>query len=211
MYSRHRAGFTLVELMVVIGILSLLVTVLAVSVTHHFAKANADLDRVNLGKLYASLQSTAADTGQKKRFNQKENRYKAGREFFEVCFRNGSFSGEELDNVVSLGGPDSTAGRAGLGKDFSLAEDACSFTAPKMGEFQQLMQSRERKVLFCFNSRNWNNYNSLGYGTLVAWSDGEIAYLTHSDIAERYDISEDEWNDPGRLIGKKAPFDKTYE
>ncbi|MCA8911801.1 MAG: prepilin-type N-terminal cleavage/methylation domain-containing protein [Planctomycetes bacterium] len=211
MLSRHRAGFTLVELMVVIGILGLLVTVLAVAVTRHFTKAHADLDRVNMGKLHSALQSAVTDPGFKKRFSSNDNKDKAGREFFEVLFQTGALGGEDLDNVISLGGGDAMADRANLGKEFKLDASSCSITAPRMGEFQQLLQARERKVLFCFNSRNWHNYDSLSYGTLVAWSDGEVEYLTYEDVKERYDISEEEWNDPGELIGKKAPFDKTYE
>ena len=48
-------------------------------------------------------------------------------------------------------------------------------------------------------------------GVVELSNDGEVEYLTYEDVKERYDISEEEWNDPGELIGKKAPFDKTYE
>ncbi|MCB9895028.1 MAG: type II secretion system protein [Planctomycetes bacterium] len=211
MHSRARAGFTLVELMVVIGILGLLVTVLAFSVTRHFTKTHADLDKVNMSKLYSSLQTLANDGTFTKRANQKDNKDKSGHEFFEVCFRHKLLDADQLDEIVSLGGPNTPADRASYGDKFELDPSNCSFTAPKMGEFKQLLQSKERTVLFAFNSRNWHNYDSIDYGILVAWSDGQFEYLTAADAAEKYEISPEEWADPAALFGKKKPFDHTYE
>lgn len=212
MLSRSRAGFTLIELMVVIAILGLLVSVLAVAVSRHMIKANADLDKVNMGKLYSAMQEVLTNPSVKSRFNRGENADKSGREFFEACFQNDVLGPEQLTAVVSLGGPDSPADRASVGRDFELPENACSFTAPKMGKLREVLNAKERSVLFTFNSDNWGNYESISYGALVAWSDGEVTYITFDDVADRYDISEEEWENPKEhLFGKKAPFKNTLE
>lgn len=211
MFPRARAGFTLVELMVVIAILGLLVSVLAFAVTRHFTKANADLDKVNMNKLYSALQQAGTDASMNRHFNNPTNADKAGRDFFEVCFQRGVFGSEDVSSVVSLGGPDSRAERSSVGPKMELEASACSFTAPKLGQLRQVLQSKERTVVLCFNSRNWNNYDSISYGALVAWSDGEIDYLTEQDAAEKYDITAEEWANPKELFGKKKPFVHTHE
>lgn len=212
MHSRFRAGFTLIELMVVIAILGLLVSVLAVAVSRHMVKANADLDKVNMGKLYSAVQQAVLDPATRSRLNRTDNAERSGRLFFESCFRHDILGPEQLGAVVSLGGPDSTADRATLGKGFELPTNACSYTAPAMGKLREVLNGRERSVLFTFNAANWHNYESISYGTLVAWSDGEVTYLTFEDVAERYKITEEEWENPGEhLFGKKAPFKHTLE
>lgn len=211
MFSRARAGFTLVELMVVIAILGLLVSVLAFAVTRHFTKANADLDKVNMHKLFDALQQAGTNPALTKRLNDKDSRDKSGREFFEFLFQSGVLDGNDLNTVVSLGGGDSPAERDSVGKEMKLDAGACSFTAPKVGEFRQLLTGKERTVVFTFNSRNAHNYDSIGYGMLVAWSDGAVDYLTEEEAAEKYQISAAEWADPTQLYGKKKPFDHTFE
>jgi hypothetical protein len=162
-------------------------------------------------KLFDALQQAGTNPSFTKRLNDKANRDKSGREFFEYCFQSGLLDGNDLKSVVSLGGPDAAAAREAVGREMKLDAASCSFTAPKLGEFRQLLTGKERTVLFTFNSRNARNYDSIGYGMLVAWSDGEVDYLTEQDAAEKYQISAEEWADPGRLYGKKKPFEHTFE
>jgi hypothetical protein len=163
-------------------------------------------------KLLGNMQGATADPASKSRFASPEYADKSGREFFEACFRTGILGPEDLGTVVCLGGADSPADRAGIGRGFELPAGSCSYTAPKMGELRKLMNGKERTVLFTFNSANWGSYDSIGYGALVAWSDGAVEYLTLETAAERYEITEAEWADPGQhLFGRKAPFKHTFE
>lgn len=69
----------------------------------------------------------------------------------------------------------------------------------------------ERCILLTFNARNWNNYPE--EGVIVLWSDGVVGeWLTFDEASENYGITAEEWADPaGKLFGKKAPFQHTYE
>ena len=178
---------------------------------HSASKANADLDKVSMNKLYSAIQTVANDGSFARKASDKAYRDKSGREFFETCFRTKLLDREQLKQVISLGGPDAVASHSELDKDFMLESSACSFTAPKMGELKQLLLAKERTVLFSFNSRNARNYDSIGYGMLVAWSDGEIEYMTPEYAAEKYEITEEEWENPSQLFGKKKPFKHTFE
>jgi len=88
----------------------------------------------------------------------------------------------------------------------------CSFTAPAATDLDALLApSTGRSVLACFNSRNWNNRPELG--VLVIWNDSELSeWLTFEQASADWGITEQEWADPaGKLFGKKAPFQHTYE
>jgi hypothetical protein len=95
----------------------------------------------------------------------------------------------------------------------AIEQPWCSYTAPRIGELKQLLlkKGKDRVVLFAFNSRNWDNYATAG--VLIFWSDAEMAtYVTRDEAHEEFGITAEEWADPaGKLFGKKAPFQFTYE
>ncbi|MBX3461371.1 MAG: type II secretion system protein [Planctomycetes bacterium] len=205
-------GFTLVELMIVIAILGLLAAVLTVAVTRHMKKASADMDAINLGQLHSAMQSAANDANHSRKLNAADSKDKSGRAFWYAVFKGKILDESMLTKLVSMGGPDDAVAKHEFASMTELPEQSCSLTAPRMGEFKQLLGGRERVVLFTFNSRNWHNYESLDRGTLTAWSDGEVAeYWPLERINEVAQVSPDEWNDPKQMFGTKKPFHKTYE
>jgi hypothetical protein len=136
----------------------------------------------------------------------------SGTRFWTVCFRESLLEdvlAGRLCSKASVEDSPATASEIASGD----AEDWCSFTAPRLGELKELLSRKgsDRVVLITFNSRNWRNYPA--HGVLVMWSDSECpCYMTSEEANQGFGITPEEWADPaGKLFGKKAPFQHTYE
>ncbi|MCG3184231.1 MAG: hypothetical protein ICCCNLDF_02344 [Planctomycetes bacterium] len=138
----------------------------------------------------------------------------AGQEFWELLIRERAVDEYLLSKLASL---KSTTDRRPERDDFLSGTEPsdpwCSFTAPRMGQLAELKKrtGEDHVVLVTFNSRNWNNYP--GRGVIVLWSDRKVGEFLDFETAEDdYGITAEEWADPaGKLFGKKAPFQFTYE
>ncbi len=209
-----RSGFTLVELMVVIGILGLLVGILAVAVIPKLTEAKNKLEIKQLGDIKTAFDNISIDkskAGQLQKAPLKEAR---GRKFFEVAFKKKLLNDDLVGKIVSLNSGDTSADKAFItDENMELGELNCSYTAPIGGELLVLMKKtgKLRKVLITFNARNWLNYAD--HGTIIQFSDGETAdYMNKDTAATEYQIDADTWDtNPADIIGNKPPFDKTYE
>jgi hypothetical protein len=137
-----------------------------------------------------------------------------GEKFYEAAFKARLLDDTLLGKLVSKNSTtDSTADKIWIDTAEPLPEHSCSFTAPRADMLLEVLKLKgeQRCVVFCFNSRNWRNYPD--HGVLVHFSDADIAeYMTFEDAHDNWGITEEEWDDPaGRLFGKKAPFQHTYE
>jgi prepilin-type N-terminal cleavage/methylation domain-containing protein len=216
--TRSRKGFTLVELMVVIGILGVLVGILAVAVIPRLLSAQSQLEIKQVGDIMSGLQNIQADQNRRRRLTQNAQvRETQGYKFFGAAFKVGLLEPDLVSRVVSLNsaGGDSQADRRFLTDDnVEFLPSNCSYTAPKALELARVMTAsgENRKVVLSFNSRNWNNY--VKDGVLVMWSDNQVAeYWKFEDIDQSvYSLDRNLWtNRPEDLIGKVAPFDATFE
>ncbi|MBK9973668.1 MAG: prepilin-type N-terminal cleavage/methylation domain-containing protein [Planctomycetes bacterium] len=214
MHSKHNRGFTLVELMVVIAILGLLVSVLAFTVVHQYAKSKADLEKIAMKDIVSGINQMTIDQRAGAILRAEPNRNAGGREFFKAAFKSKLLDESLLKKIVSQSGNDFAADALPSEGAELLAEN-CSFTAPKMGELREVMGlgGKKRVVLLSHNGRNWRNYESLGYGPLVIFSDGDMAqYLDPQTAQAEMKLSSADWEDPSaNLFGRKQPFQRTYE
>ena len=157
------------------------------------------------------MRKAAVDPGTAEVLEGPELRDTKGRAFWqELCRRPEPFD-SSVYKLVSLAGADEKAdGDLLRSRKIDLMPENCSFTGPRAGELPELVKFT-RCVLVTFNSRNWNNYPEKG--VIVIWSDQEKAeWLEFDDAADDWGITAEEWADPaGKLFGKKAPFQHTYD
>ncbi len=191
----------------------LLVGVLAVAAIPKLTDAKSKLELKQLGDLKAGMQQISVDGAKLNKLKGKDLSSAAGRDFYEAAFKAKLLDDRLLNRMCTLNGTDTPADPGFLSSDGSLPATSCSYTAPRGGELLSVMSRRAhmRTVLITFNSRNWNNYPN--DGVPVVWSNADApAFMTFEEAENDWGITRAEWDDPaGKLFGKKAPFDHTYE
>jgi len=212
--TRSKKGFTLVELMVVIGILGLLVGILAVAVLPQLNKAQAQMELKQMGDLFAAVQSIAANNDAKKKLSGKAFKDTQGRSFWEACFKNKVLETDMLRKVVSLQTKMDIAADPKIADgEGDFLQTNCSYTSPKGDQLLTVLNLRGKNkcVALSFDSRNW--LNAPNNGVLVAWTDGDQSVYIDAATAEtEYQIIKNEWESPGEnIIGRKGPWSKTFE
>lgn len=208
-------GFTLVELMVVIGILGLLVGILAVAVIPKLAKASADLEKKQVGDLMSALQQINIDNSNKAKLQKAPLKDARGHMFYAHCIRQKLLGADIVNKLVSLS---SDAGDS-KASDFSADSDpttfpasGCSYTSPKGSDLQAAMkaQGKEKCIVLTFDSRNWANYDE---GVIVYWSGGDQAeYMSADQAKAEFDIDPTTFKtNPKDILGNRRPFNRTFE
>lgn len=210
MFRRTKHGFTLVELMVVIAILGLLVSVLAFAVGRHYIKAQADLEKVQLKDISNGLNQALIDRRHNATLRAADKKDHAGRAFWQDCFDHGLLDGGLRKALVSQHSGDVVAPEG-----TPLEAGNCSYTGPRLGDLRDVLAARgaKRCIVMTHNTNNWENYESVGYGAIVLWSDSEVADYMNAEQAEaEHGITAEEWAAPAEhLFGRKGPFQRTFE
>lgn len=171
-----------------------------------------EMEQKMLGDLNSGLEEALASS--KFRPLSKKHPELAGQEFWGLLIRDRLVDDQLLSKLASLNSKtDLKPERGAFLMGTEPADPWCSFTAPRMGQLAELKKrtGEDHVVLVTFNSRNWNNYP--GRGVIVLWSDRKVGEFLDFETAEDdYGITAEEWADPaGKLFGKKAPFQFTYE
>ncbi|MHC4839372.1 MAG: type II secretion system protein [Planctomycetota bacterium] len=212
MSIRSYQGFTLVELMVVIGILGLMVGILAVAVGESSGNGRAQLETKQVADLMSDIQLIQTDPSKRKRMNSDSVKNTSGYRWYSIALKRNILSAGTLSKLVSLNTrTDLKADTSFFDSDEELDPLSCSYTAPKGRDILEMLSLRgkDRKVFLSFNSRNWNNRDQ---EVLVRWTDGQTAeYVVFEDLSDEYDIAREDWFAGEDLIGEKAPFDKTHD
>jgi len=207
-------GFTLVELMVVIGILGLLVGILAVAVIPRMLTARKGLEVKRVGDLMSAIEMIETDEGKKRRMGQEPIRSSQGRKFYEAALKSGIIDVDNVNNLVAL----ATNGQAAPttimdDESVELGEENCDWTAPRGSDVRAMLNRRgaQRRIFLSFNSQMWASH-PYDNEVLVRWTDGQTAvYLTHGEMDE-YNIDANSWNErPEDIIGVMPPFERTFD
>lgn len=207
-------GFTLVELMVVIGILGLLVGILAVAVIPKLTEAQAKLEQKQLGDLMSALQEATIDAANKKALVSPALKDAKGQKFYEQAIKRRILNTEVVNKLVSLNSKrgDTKAGTEWI-ESGEMPPNSVSYTSPKGSDLIRVLglSGANKTIVLCFDSGNWLNYENSG--TLVYWSDADQSeYMTKETAQELYQIDNETWtNNPKDIIGNKKPFNLTFE
>jgi len=183
-------------------------------VTQKPGEPKARLEVKQMGDLWTGFKLLAIEPRAKEVLQDKKAKERGGRRFYEFAFKHKLLDAELLKKLASPNSPaDFPSNGDFIESDGELADYHCSYTAPRAGELLAVMSLKgaERAVLVCFNALNWRNYPLLG--VLVQWSDADVpVFMSFEEAKQNWGITAEEWADPaGKLFGKKAPFQHTYE
>lgn len=177
--------------------------------------SKAKLEVKQLGDLMAALEALPSDPAKADVLMGESVRDERGEGFYEALLKQGLLDDALLSKLVSLNSKtDAKADKSWLDEPSRrMPDNACSYTGPVARALVDVMglKGDDRAVLITFNARNWNNYPN--HGIVVFWTDADAAeFLPFEYFEANYGITEKEWADPaGKLFGKKAPFQYTYE
>lgn len=135
-----------------------------------------------------------------------------GELFWAHALRDGIVDADAHRKLCALTGSDTPLTSEESIRELPAPSPWCSYTAPQVSDLDKLLNpDAERCVIACFNARNWNN--RLELGVLVIWNDSQLPqWLSFDQANADWGITAEEWADPaGKLFGKKAPFQHTYE
>ena len=208
--TKVRRGILWTVLLLIAGVLGL--GVLYILTVPRISYTKDKIDRKQTADLMTGFQQIAVDRNMHGKLHDLGDL--RGEKLYEAAFKAKLLDENLLTKLVSKkSGTDATADRDWIAAGEPMPPNSCSYTAPRADMLLEVltMKGDDRCVVFCFNSRNWNNYPD--HGVLVHFSDATTAeYMTFEDAHENCGITEEEWADPaGRLFGIKAPFQHTYE
>jgi hypothetical protein len=200
----------LIIALVGVGVLFLfgvLVGVLAVATIPKLEEAKTKLEVKQVTDIREAFNHLSIDNQRKRELPNMGDA--SGRKFYEEAFQRGVLDLDLAPKLAALNGTDTSIQPSAA--SHALPPGNCSYTAPSAKGLLRVLASADSVVLVTFNSRNWNNYPDKG--VIVAWTNQpEATWLTFEQANAQFGITRDEWNDPaGKLFGKKAPFQHTYE
>jgi hypothetical protein len=192
----------------------LLVGVLAVAVIPKLTDAKSKLEIKQMGDLEAGLEQIAPDSSKRRKLLGEGLHDSAGEELWVKLFQQRMIDQRLLKKVVSLNSRTDTPLNEHELESLTLPPQGhCSYTLPRGGKLLEVMSRKgaNRCVLITLNSRNWKNYGQQGVPCI--WSDGTgNGFMTFEQAQSEHGITAEEWADPaGKLFGKKAPFQFTYD
>lgn len=175
-------------------------------------KPDRQLVEEDMIAIYEHFIRVAADAERRKKLAEMRAESWAGAKFFAEGVRQEVFDREIVPLLAIPGGPDHKADPDRVAESGEMPVERCSYCSPPVNQFIYCLKLKgsRRGVVLCPNARNWVLFE--GLVPMIVSDTQEVQWLTWEDFSIDFGITSEDWADPaGKLFGKKAPFQFTYE